>query len=431
MSHLSDSAKRKNPNEFENKATRGRLDKSQDSDILFAPICIRGSNLPSCSIAHPLKLDKFLKENQIDKLINDFKRDRKNNVLLYPANQECAEEIMKLQDLFVSINCSLIDFNDPKNKPAIIIRGVSIETLREVEAELIEHGIIETIELKNPLSNTKGVIKAICESTSAQQKLLRNELKINRQVIKTEPFVRVPRQCKKCKLFDGHIEKNCPNGIICANCSGAHAEEDCIADKSKCINCRGEHNAFNRKCSVFQKHLKEAKNKASIQPVSPKNKPGSRSPQYNTITKSNMIGREELMETVNSAVEKTMEACSANLINQINTLIDTKIHASLQANFNRYDTVVNSKLSNVESKLNSNFSEAIAQNNIKMCQFVYEVVKATAPNNKDVLKSVNNSFSKHIGGGKFECIQNEIKFTPSIVKLNTTQSSFFNQSHNE
>jgi hypothetical protein len=107
-----------------------------------------------------------------------------------------------------------------------------------------------------------------------------------------------------------------------------------------------------------------------------------------------MIGREELMETVNSAVETTMEACSANLINQVNTLIDTKIHASLQANFNRYDTVVNSKLSNVESKLNSNFSEAIAQNNIKMCQFVYEVVKATAPNNKDVLRSVNNSFIK-------------------------------------
>lgn len=65
-----------------------------------------------------------------------------------------------------------------------------------------------------------------------------------------------PSQCHNCQRF-GHASYNCGFKFRCVKCSEDHSPGDCkrsVRDENVyCVNCKGQHAANHRGCSVFQK----------------------------------------------------------------------------------------------------------------------------------------------------------------------------------
>lgn len=63
-----------------------------------------------------------------------------------------------------------------------------------------------------------------------------------------EPYIRKLRQCLNCLRF-GHITTNCSGKEKCRKCGiENHLQNNCNADKPKCVNCRDEHFATDKEC---------------------------------------------------------------------------------------------------------------------------------------------------------------------------------------
>lgn len=68
---------------------------------------------------------------------------------------------------------------------------------------------------------------------------------------KVEPYIFPVTQCSNCWKY-GHLAKNCPkNNKVCPKCGGRH--ENCEITIFKCVNCKGNHISFYKKCPIFFK----------------------------------------------------------------------------------------------------------------------------------------------------------------------------------
>jgi hypothetical protein len=112
---------------------------------------------------------------------------------------------------------------------------------------------------------SKNVVKAICSSEEKRKHLLEHDamLKVLNPtnstsedlIINCEPSIRPIAQCITCKKL-GHRSENCTTKIInCAKCGEPGHEENefkCKSNRECCVNCFGNHNAFNRKCPDYR-----------------------------------------------------------------------------------------------------------------------------------------------------------------------------------
>jgi len=69
--------------------------------------------------------------------------------------------------------------------------------------------------------------------------------------IKARAYIPPPRRCFKCQKY-GHFQSTCKQKEICAKCGKAKHEGNC-SDPTKCVNCEGDHAAYNKICPRFVK----------------------------------------------------------------------------------------------------------------------------------------------------------------------------------
>ena len=85
---------------------------------------------------------------------------------------------------------------------------------------------------------------------------------------RVRPFIPNPRRCYKCQRF-GHISKFCKQSEACAQCGSnehSHTRETPCMEEPWCVNCKGQHAAFDRRCPRL-KVEKEAQRLKTIQNI--------------------------------------------------------------------------------------------------------------------------------------------------------------------
>ena len=64
-------------------------------------------------------------------------------------------------------------------------------------------------------------------------------------------YVPKPMRCNKC-WYLAHTTTTCKNKPACSKCGEtSHTRENCNAEKLKCVNCKGEHEASSNKCPKY------------------------------------------------------------------------------------------------------------------------------------------------------------------------------------
>ena len=85
-------------------------------------------------------------------------------------------------------------------------------------------------------------------------------------------FIEEPMRCFKCQRFSHH-KATCYNPVCCAICSGRHETSFCInkhkegqATTARCVNCKGNHHAWNPKCPERLRLIQTGQRQATTQP---------------------------------------------------------------------------------------------------------------------------------------------------------------------
>ena len=85
-------------------------------------------------------------------------------------------------------------------------------------------------------------------------------------------FIEEPMRCFKCQRFSHH-KATCHNPMCCAICSGRHETSVCInkhkegqATTARCVNCKGNHHAWNPKCPECLRLIQTERRQATTQP---------------------------------------------------------------------------------------------------------------------------------------------------------------------
>ncbi|XP_058810932.1 uncharacterized protein LOC131675804 [Topomyia yanbarensis] len=112
-----------------------------------------------------------------------------------------------------------------------------------------------------------------------------------------------PMQCYRCGRF-GHGSKNCKEKEICLNCGTEDLSnhettiENPCKKTSYCVNCKGEHSARDRTCSVFEaeKHLIKIKTDNNLT-----------FPEARALLKQDRTGKETYASKVNARMDTTVD----------------------------------------------------------------------------------------------------------------------------
>ena len=87
------------------------------------------------------------------------------------------------------------------------------------------------------------------EEAEAADRCIEHGFLIEKQILKTEkyaPHLHIT-QCYKCHRY-GHRAAKCRQKEQCGKCADEHSTTDCTSEKLKCINCKGNYEAWHIEC---------------------------------------------------------------------------------------------------------------------------------------------------------------------------------------
>ena len=120
----------------------------------------------------------------------------------------------------------------------------------ELQKELEHAGVIKakviTSRRNDTLSKTATIILTF-KGTDLPKYIYAAYLKF-----KVRAYVPPPKRCFKCQKY-GHLGKVCKHKALCAKCGvDFHGDTEC-SNPTKCVNCNGNHAAYDRSCPRFTK----------------------------------------------------------------------------------------------------------------------------------------------------------------------------------
>ena len=199
----------------------------------------------------PLEIKKEIDSKNLAKHVKEAKVNRYGHLLIFPKTMISAEAIMQCEALFN--NARKKNLANEEKKFIIVIKGLSYDDAYDNMEELEKQGIKALIEIKNKDSLNKvpiRIVKAEVEDEDTRDQLLSQGIQIGYMYFKTEINKISPKQCFKCKKF-GQIAADCIDNEICDKCSEDKHEGECEGE-IKCVNCKEEHSAFDRRCRAYQ-----------------------------------------------------------------------------------------------------------------------------------------------------------------------------------
>lgn len=122
----------------------------------------------------------------------------------------------------------------------------------EILEGLQEEGVVKVRKIRKKVGD-KLVDTALCILTFRRSQLPTSiKFGFHRVLVKT--YIPNPLRCLNCFRF-GHTRKFCKSERICASCSNEfHEPTQCVV-ASRCINCNGNHNNWNKECPHYKREV--------------------------------------------------------------------------------------------------------------------------------------------------------------------------------
>ena len=134
--------------------------------------------------------------------------------------------------------------------------STSIGCIYNVPLDITEEDIKDVLKQKNVsncvrLTYFNEEIKERLPSTTVKLYFNVPELPVRIslgfRMYKTKIFIPKPIQCFNCQQF-GHMQSDCSRPRVCYKCGQQHENKECIVNKPKCANCKGEHPSNSKTC---------------------------------------------------------------------------------------------------------------------------------------------------------------------------------------
>lgn len=179
--------------------------------------------------------------------IKDIIKQKDGSILLSTLNETGNNKISKATK-FIDIDIQVTEHSKLNNSQGIIycrdLNGVDKEVIQD---ELKDQGVCDVYimnKMYNNIRRPNGLYILTFNSTSVPQ-----YIKIGYSAIEVRTYVPNPLRCMNCQIF-GHSKNNCTAGkAFCGICSEELPHNGC--EMKKCLNCKGEHESFSRKCPVY------------------------------------------------------------------------------------------------------------------------------------------------------------------------------------
>lgn len=179
--------------------------------------------------------------------IKDIIKQKDGSILLSTLNETGNKKIAKATK-FIDIDIQVTEHSKLNNSQGIIYcRDLIGMDKDDIQNELKDQGICDVYimnKLVNSVRKPNGLFILTFNSTSIPQ-----YIKIGYTAIEVRTYIPNPLRCMICQAF-GHSKNNCTTGnVLCGICSEELPHEIC--ETKKCLNCKGAHESFSRKCPVY------------------------------------------------------------------------------------------------------------------------------------------------------------------------------------
>ena len=164
--------------------------------------------------------------------------------------------------------------------------------------------------------NTRGQpTTLICFKTNKEntEKLKKEGMLINNEVFTVRSYINkenIVSRCTKCQKF-GHHYKNCnQKNYTCVRCGGNSCGKICEKDTRSCANCKGNHSAAYKGCTVYKAHQKKAEQDQLLK-ISTKNLKNTETDlknSYADIVKKTEVGMKIEKEKMENLYKKLQKA---------------------------------------------------------------------------------------------------------------------------
>lgn len=179
--------------------------------------------------------------------IKDIIKQKDGSVLLSTLNETGNNKISKATK-FIDLDIEVTEHKKLNNSQGIIycrdLNGMEKEVIQE---ELKDQGVCDVYimnKMYNNIRRPNGLYILTFNTTSTPQ-----YIKIGYSAIEVRTYIPNPLRCMNCQLF-GHSKNNCTSDkALCGICSDELPHNVC--EIKKCLNCKGEHESFSRKCPVY------------------------------------------------------------------------------------------------------------------------------------------------------------------------------------
>lgn len=246
----------------------------QESDAPPYIVHVQKESLANEStILHPVTFGRFLKQNNIQGIVNgSLKRLGRNRIGLSFANFEQANSFLS-HEKFVNDNFKAFipTFNVTRMG---VIRGVPSdmsdeEVIANISVPIGCGPIIKIRRFKKKIfiNNTTQFVNTGTIVATFDGQVLPTRVFMCYTALPVDLYIYPTIQCYNCCRY-GHVKNQCRSTPRCYKCGQGHTGDSCSVDEEDywCIMCKGYHEAINKKCLEHsrQKAIKETMSKSCI-----------------------------------------------------------------------------------------------------------------------------------------------------------------------
>ena len=198
------------------------------------------------------KLNPFHLAKEINEIcgeVDNIEHRRSGSLLITTKTAQQADQLMKVKYL------------TNKQIPVTAVPDWSNQTVqgKVFVPQFAEDSLEELLEMLKP-QGVIGIRKMFHDPKRAESSLYvltflgnlcPNKIKVGYTSAQVDKYYPSPLRCGNCCRW-GHSTLNCHSVLVCSNCGDkGHIRNVCKATSSKCVNCRGQHDATSKQCPKY------------------------------------------------------------------------------------------------------------------------------------------------------------------------------------
>jgi len=199
---------------------------------------------------NPFKIGKEIES--ICGAVQNIEYKKSGSILITTKSVEQVQALLKTKVFFSSISVNVtIAWSSRLSEGKLYAPEFAGETMEELLGLLEPYGVVAVRKLLSDPSKAEVPLFVLTFLSSTCPKSIRTAYTI----LRVDPYYPTPRMCGKCCRF-GHSSQVCQNKTTCDRCGNiGHQRADCSAEATKCVNCKGPHEARSKNCPHYKREM--------------------------------------------------------------------------------------------------------------------------------------------------------------------------------